>query len=207
MLTPQQAASPVFTFAGSSRLLGVVVARFDVWTVHGVDTSRFDSYPYSQCYAVEAVDQAAAYVALADLLGWERAIHRYHVMIAYGKCGRSFGFPYAQPALSYNQRGLVGASSDDYPQPAWAIVVNWRAGDRWIGRKWLRLGLVVGDVLDGELSASYTARIETEYIAPIVAAGVWYSRGGVLIADGVVDRQLRLYGLRHGTTRRQQLHI
>jgi hypothetical protein len=85
--------------------------------------------------------------------------------------------------------------------------VTWYSGGRWCGRKLLRLGLHRDDQTDGVLTPALVALVESEYVAPIVAAGIYCSRSGALITAGRVDLRMHYHRLRSGTNRRAFIRI
>jgi hypothetical protein len=204
---PPSTARPVYTDVGTSFFFGVAVTRFDVWTVHSMETDPLTAYPYSYAYATEADDRDGAVSNTIDLLGWEQAIHRGNVNISYAAVGRDDEGSPDPHAVLWFQFGDAGGTSLDFARPEWVIMVRWFSVGRAVGRKFLRLGLLTDDVTDGILNASYVSLIESAYVAPLVASGLWYSRGGPLVDEGRVDPRLRLYQTRHGTLRRRYLVI
>jgi hypothetical protein len=207
VLSPRYGPTPVYTDAGPSLALELAMTLAKLWTVHETDQSLVYAYGWSLCYAVDVVTLADAVPLAHQLDGYERAInhrwvHHSYVRVQWPDQPHELGLQ-----VNTGGRGARGAFADGYPVIEWCVMVTWRSGGRWAGRKWLRLGLHQTDIVMGQLDPSIVALVESEYIAPIVAAGVYYTRSGVLISEGVVDPSLRLYGLRHGTNRRLHLSI
>lgn len=183
------------------------MALANLWTVHETDQSISDAYGWSLCYAVDVVTLLDGASLAYALDGYERAInhrwvHHAYVRLQWPDLPHGLGLQ-----LGTGGRGSRGAFADGYPYLQWCVMVNWLSAGKWVGRKWLRLGLHASDVSGDQLDPALVALVDSEYVAPIVAGGVYYTRGGALIDGGVVDPRVRMYGLRHGTSRRQHLNI
>jgi hypothetical protein len=109
--------------------------------------------------------------------------------------------------VPFGRPGLRGSAGDGPSYVTWAVLVTWLSGGRWCGRKLLRLGLHQSDQDGGVLAPSLVSLVETAYVAPIVAAGVYCSRAGALITGGRVDPRVHYHRLRSGTNRRAFIRI
>jgi hypothetical protein len=181
--------------------------RYNIWTLKDYTLPDFSGYSSSNTYRVEAATFSDALSYANDLATWEIAILGNNVILdrvrirddsqgpgdgyysgSYGPGARSYGF---------GELGIV----------QWALMVSLFSGPRLIGRKWLRLGLMPREVSNGEVDPTLVALVRSAYADPLAAAGVYRTRGDVVIDGAQVDPRLRLYGLRHGTRRRELLYI
>lgn len=181
--------------------------RYNIWTLKDYTLPDLSGYSSSNTYRAEAADLAAAQVLAVQLCGWEIAVlgsnvilDRYRIRddtqgVGDGYYSGSFGF------------GLRSVPSGCLGHVAAAVMVRCYSGSLPVGRKWLRLGLCEGDWSGDTLDPGLVALVQSSYADPLAAAGVFRTRGDVLIDGALVDPRLRLYGLRHGTHRRELLVI
>jgi hypothetical protein len=207
VLSPQHGPTPVYTDAGLSSSLGGSMALWYLWTHHGNGPGVPFDYPFCYTYAADVADEDASADAVFDLMTWERAIHHRNTIIAYGRSGLPGEHAWDRGAVTFSRPGLRGLTTDGPSYVTWATLVTWYSGGRWCGRKLLRLGLHDDDQDEGVLAPSLVSLVESAYVAPIVAAGVYCSRSGALIDGGRVDSRLHYHRLRSGTNRRAFIRI
>lgn len=181
--------------------------RYNIWTLKDYTLPDFSGYSSSNTYRVEATNLAGAQALAVQLCGWELAVlgsnvilDRYRIRddtqgIGDGYYSGSFGF--GMRSVPSGCLGNVNAS----------VIVNCYAAGRWVGRKWLRLGLCEGDWSGDDLDPALVALVQSSYADPLGAAGVYRTRADVVIDEARADPRLWLYGLRHGTHRRELLVI
>jgi hypothetical protein len=206
-LSPRHGSLPVYMDAGPSSALGGAMALWYLWTHHGNGPGVPFDYPFSYTYACDVVDEDASADAVFDLMAWERAIHHRNTIIAYGRSGLPGEHSWDRGAVSFARPGLRGLTTDGPSYVTWAVLVTWYSDGRWCGRKLLRLGLHDGDQSGGVLAPPLVSLVESAYVVPIVAAGVYCSRSGALIDEGRVDTRLHYHRLRSGTNRRAFIRI
>lgn len=181
--------------------------RYNIWTLKDYTLPDLSGYSSSNTYRVEASTfgdaQAAAYAVCnmeLAVLGNNVILDRYRIRDDSQGVGDGY------------YSGSFGPGSRAYPHGelgflTWAVLVNTYGDGRLIGRKWLRLGLMPHDLVDGDLDPALVAYVQENYADPLASAGVYRTRGDALIDAARVDPHLRLYGLRHGTRRVQELII
>lgn len=181
--------------------------RYNIWTIKDYTLPDLSGYSSSNTYRVEAATLGDAQTLAAQVCNWEIAVlgsnvilDRYRIRtdaqgVGEGYFSGSFG-----PGARTYPRGALG-------NVAWAVMVSCYSGLQLVGRKWLRLGLWETDLLGGDLDPALVSLVQSAYADPLAAAGVYRTRGDVLIDGAQVDSHLRLYGLRHGTHRRENLII
>lgn len=178
-----------------------------LWTHHGNGPGDPFDYPFCYTYAADVADEDASADAVFNLMLWEREIHHRNTIIAYGRSGLPGERSWDRDAVSFSLPGLRGAIADGPSIVTWAVLVTWYSESRWCGRKLLRLGMHESDQTSGIVDSSLVSLVESAYVAPIVAAGVYCSRSGALITEGRVDTQLHYHRLRSGTNRRAFIRI
>jgi hypothetical protein len=183
------------------------MALWYLWTHHGNGPGVPFDYPYCYTYACDVADEDASADAVFDLMIWERRIHHTNTVIAYGRSGLPGEHSWDRGSVPFGRPGLRGSAGDGPSYVTWAALVTWYSEGRWCGRKLLRLGLHRDDQIDGVLAPSLVSLVESEYVAPIVAAGVYCSRSGAPITGGRVDSRLHYHRLRSGTNRRAFIRI
>lgn len=181
--------------------------RYNIWTLKDYTRPDLSGYSSSNTYRVEAATLADAQALAVQLCDWELAIlgnnvilDRYRIRddsqgIGDGYYSGSFG-----PGSRVYPHGVLGVIE-------WAIMVSCFAGSRLVGRKWLRLGLSEDDLIGGDLDPALVALVQSAYADPLAAAAVYRTRSDAVIDGARADPHLRLYGMRHGTHRRELLTI
>lgn len=207
MLLPQDAPLPLFTIAGVLFSLAGDAMLWYLWTHHGNGPGVPFDYPFCYTYAADVADEDASADAVYDLMVWERAIHHRNTVIAYGRSGLPGEHSWDRGAVSFSRSGLRGSTTDGPSYVTWAVLVTWFSGARWCGRKLLRLGLHEDDQSGGVLTSALVSLVESAYVAPIVAAGIYCSRSGALITGGRVDPRMHYHRLRSGVNRRAFIRI
>lgn len=181
--------------------------RYNIWTLKDYTLPDLSGYSSSNTYRVEADTLATAQALAAQVCNYELAVlgsnvilDRYRLRtdsqgIGEGYYSGSFG-----PGARSYPHGVLG-------NVPWAVMVSCYGEGRLIGRKWLRLGLSEGDLVGGDLDPALVALVQSSYADPLAAAAVYRTRSDAVIDGARVDPRLRLYGLRHGTHRRELLVI
>lgn len=181
--------------------------RYNIWTLKDYTLPDLSGYSSSNTYRVEAADLTAAQILAVQLCNFELAVLGTNVILDRYRIrddSQGIGDGYYSGSFGFGTRvvptGCLGSVSA-------AVLVNCYAGGRLVGRKWLRLGLCEGDWNGSDLDPALAALVQSSYADPLAAAGVYRTRGDVVIDGAQVDPRLRLYGMRHGTHRRELLVI
>jgi len=181
--------------------------RYNLWTVKDYTLPDLSGYSSSNTYRFEAADLAAAQVLATQVCNWELQILNETVILARYRLrtdSEGIGDGYYSGSFGFGLRSVPSGSLGLVTSSA---LVHLYSGRREVGRKWLRLGLVEEDFTGPLLDSSLVAAIQADYADPLASAGVYRTRGDVLIDGAQADPRLWSYGLRHGTHRRELLVI